>query len=141
MRSILDLSPWFVLLVLLVLFGVIGCGGQPQPAPRPAPQPGPQPAPQPPPQPQPAGPLVSPDGHVWYYYPAMEREEALLIKQWDSYGEFASSSGTQGDSPGSDLPCTFSFHSAFEDPETPANAPDRWSIEVRCAVLYDSVGL
>ena len=26
--------------------------------------------------------------------------------------------------------------SAFVDPETPPDAPDRWSIEVRCAVIY-----
>ena len=35
-----------------------------------------------------------------------------------------------------DQPCTFSFHSAFKDPATPADAPDRWSIEVRCIVIY-----
>ena len=34
-------------------------------------------------------------------------------------------------------PCTFSFHSAFEDPAAPPDAPDRWSIEVRCVALYD----
>lgn len=75
--------------------------------------------------------------HAWYYYPAMTRDEALLIKQWDSAGTLARSQGAAGD--GSDLqaPCTFSFHSAFEDPATPPDAPDRWSIEVRCLVLYD----
>ena len=26
---------------------------------------------------------------------------------------------------------------AFEDPDTAPDAPDRWSIEVRCAVVYD----
>ena len=36
-----------------------------------------------------------------------------------------------------DAPCTFSFHSAFEDPMTAPDAPDRWSIEVRCVALYD----
>ena len=34
-------------------------------------------------------------------------------------------------------PCTFSFHSAFKDPASSADAPDRWSIEVRCMVIYD----
>ncbi|MGI9408984.1 MAG: CmcJ/NvfI family oxidoreductase, partial [Hyphomicrobiaceae bacterium] len=28
-------------------------------------------------------------GHRWYYYPAMTRSEALLIKQWDSAGRLA----------------------------------------------------
>ena len=75
--------------------------------------------------------------HAWYYYPAMTGDEALLIKQWDSAGTLARTQGAAGD--GSDLqaPCTFSFHSAFEDPDTPPDAPDRWSIEVRCLVLYD----
>lgn len=75
--------------------------------------------------------------HEWYYYPQMNRDEALLIKQWDSDGTLARTQGAAGD--GTDLaaPCTFSFHSAFEDPSTPPDAPDRWSIEVRCIVVYD----
>ena len=81
------------------------------------------------------------DCHQWYFYPEMTRDEVLLIKQWDSSGELATSDGTRRDSLTSDSPCTFSFHSAFEDPTTPIDAPERWSIEVRCAVLYDSVGL
>ena len=81
------------------------------------------------------------DYHQWYFYPGMTRDEVLLIKQWDSSGEFANSNGTHGDALASDSPCTFSFHSAFEDPATPINAPERWSIEVRCAVLYDSFDL
>ena len=74
--------------------------------------------------------------HRWVYWSAMTRDEALLIKQWDSAGELARSEGARGDSDGVDRHCTFSFHSAFEDPATPPDAPDRWSIEVRCAVLY-----
>ena len=76
------------------------------------------------------------DGHQWYFYPEMTRDEALLIKQWDSEGELARSKGAHGDAERPDHPCTFSFHSAFADPTTPPDAPDRWSIEVRCAVLY-----
>jgi len=76
------------------------------------------------------------DAHRWYFYPALTRNEALLIKQWDSAGELARSEGARADAEGADGPCTFSFHSAFEDPATPPDAPDRWSIEVRCAVLY-----
>jgi hypothetical protein len=72
--------------------------------------------------------------HGWYTYPGVTREEALLIKQWDSAGALSRSSATEGDADSGD--CTFSFHSAFKDPRTPLDAPDRWSIEVRCAVLY-----
>lgn len=75
--------------------------------------------------------------HTFYSYPGMTRDEALLIKQWDSAGLLATSGGAQADHE-SDGPCTFSFHSAFEDPRTPADAPDRWSIEVRCVVVYES---
>ena len=73
--------------------------------------------------------------HAWFYYPAMTRNEALLIKQWDSAGPLARSGGEQGDSAQSS-PCTFSFHSSFTDNDTPTDAPERWSIEVRCIVLY-----
>ena len=74
--------------------------------------------------------------HRWIYWSAMTRDEALLIKQWDSAGELARSEGARADPDGVGQPCTFSFHSAFEDPATPPDAPDRWSIEVRCAALY-----
>ena len=74
--------------------------------------------------------------HRWVYWSAMTRDEALLIKQWDSAGEMARSKGARADADGEDRHCTFSFHSAFEDPATPPDAPDRWSIEVRCAALF-----
>mgnify|MGYP000940866734 CR=1 FL=1 len=77
------------------------------------------------------------DGHQWYYYPDMTGDEALLIKQWDSAGVLADSNGARGDGTAPERPCTFSFHSAFEDSATPDDAPDRWSIEVRCIVIYD----
>jgi len=76
-------------------------------------------------------------GHRMYYYPAMTPEEALLIKQWDSAGPLARSGGRVGDGEDPHAPCTFSFHSAFDDPNIPDDAPERWSIEVRCLVLYD----
>lgn len=72
--------------------------------------------------------------HRWYYYPEVTKDEAILIKQWDSAGNLAQTKGDQADS--ADSPCTFSFHSAFKDPQIAPDAPDRWSIEVRCAVLY-----
>lgn len=72
----------------------------------------------------------------WYTYPGLTRDEALLIKQWDSAGALARSGGEVGDGaePG---PCTFSFHTAYKDPDAAPDAPDRWSIEVRTLVLYD----
>ncbi|MGE0681139.1 MAG: CmcJ/NvfI family oxidoreductase [Candidatus Binatia bacterium] len=75
-------------------------------------------------------------GHEWYYYPAMTRDEAVLIKQWDSAGPLAQSKGQQPDSDDPQAPCTFSFHSSFDDASTLPNAPARWSIEVRCVVIY-----
>lgn len=72
--------------------------------------------------------------HRFYYYPEMTRDEVLLIKQWDSAGHLAKSSGMEADQ--AYRPCTFSFHSAFEPTEQVADAPDRWSIEVRCMVIY-----
>ena len=75
--------------------------------------------------------------HRWLFYPNMTRDEALLIKQWDSSGQLARSKGAEPDTGDGSEPCTFSFHTAFEDPATPDDAPDRWSIEVRCMVLYD----
>ena len=77
--------------------------------------------------------------HRWWYYPAMTRDEVLLIKQWDSFGELARSGGSRADSSveGDQAPCTFSFHTSFKDLTIPPEAPDRQSIEVRCIVLYD----
>ncbi len=78
------------------------------------------------------------DRHRWFFFPQLGRDEALLIKQWDSAGPLARSKGAHGDAHEGDAPCTFSFHSAFQDTTVPDDAPDRWSIEVRCVVLYDS---
>ena len=74
--------------------------------------------------------------HKWYYYPYMTMGEALLIKQWDSSGGLAKSSGKFSDSLSKVDTCTFSFHSAFNDANTRLDAPDRWSMEVRCIVIY-----
>ena len=74
--------------------------------------------------------------HRWVYWSGMTRDEALLIKQWDSEGELARSKGARADADGERRSSTFSFHSAFMDPATPPDASDRWSIEVRCALLY-----
>ena len=72
--------------------------------------------------------------HRWFYYSGLRRDEPILIKQWDSAGAFARSSGERSDA-GADV-CTMNFHSAFEDPSSSSDAPERCSIEVRCAVIY-----
>ncbi|MXW93482.1 MAG: hypothetical protein F4114_09355 [Rhodospirillaceae bacterium] len=74
--------------------------------------------------------------HRWVYWSGMTRDEALLIKQWDSAGELAWTKGARPDAASGGQSSTFSFHSAFKDPATPPDAPDRWSIEVRCALIY-----
>ena len=70
-------------------------------------------------------------GQKWYYYPAMEHDEALLIKQWDSYGGLAS--GLDQDEKGN--ACTMSLHSSLLDASS--DATERESIEVRCVVIWD----
>ena len=60
-------------------------------------------------------------GQRWYYAPKMERDEVLLIKGWDSLGDRA----------------RFTPHSAFELPETPADAAPRESIEVRTLAIFE----
>ncbi len=74
--------------------------------------------------------------HKWWFYPKMNKTEALLIKQWDSAGGLAKTDGKEPDISFPDSPCTFSFHSAFENPQTTDDAPDRWSMEVRCIALF-----
>jgi hypothetical protein len=71
--------------------------------------------------------------HRWHYYPAMTRDEPVLLKQWDSAGGIARSKGEAGDV---GTTSTFTLHSAFDDPTSPPDAPDRTSIEVRCVVMY-----
>jgi hypothetical protein len=59
--------------------------------------------------------------HRWYWFPAMRREEAVLIKCYDS---------------ARDGRARFSLHSAFWDPATPADAPPRESIEIRTFAFF-----
>jgi hypothetical protein len=58
--------------------------------------------------------------HRWLYASQMQRDEALLIKVFDSDERVA----------------RFSAHSAFDDPTAPAGAPPRESIEVRTLALF-----
>jgi len=57
----------------------------------------------------------------YYYFPKMQADEAVLIRCFDS---------------ALDGPRRFSAHTGFDDPETPADAPPRESIEVRTLVFF-----
>jgi hypothetical protein len=59
--------------------------------------------------------------HRWYWFPAMRRDEAVLIKCYDSVR---------------DGRARFSLHSAFWDPATPIDAPPRESIEIRTFAFF-----
>lgn len=75
--------------------------------------------------------LVCPTDRLqWVYFPNMQYEEALLIKQWDSSGGLAQ--GLQKD----DKVSTMSLHSAFLDACSKPNDPPRQSIEVRCVAIW-----
>lgn len=58
--------------------------------------------------------------HRWVYFPEMRREEALLIKCFDSAEDRA----------------RLAPHSAFADPTTPEGAPPRESIETRTIAFF-----
>ena len=60
--------------------------------------------------------------HRWYYFPEMRRDEALVFKVYDSE---------------LDGRARFTPHTSFDDPNTPAGAPARQSIEVRAFAFYN----
>ena len=60
-------------------------------------------------------------GHRWYYLSNMQADEALLLKCFDSEH---------------DGRARFTAHTAFDFVDTPADAPDRQSIEVRTLVFF-----
>lgn len=60
--------------------------------------------------------------HEWFYFPQMNRNEALVFKVFDS---------------DESKPSRFTAHSAFDDPQTPADAPPRESIETRTFAFFD----
>jgi len=59
--------------------------------------------------------------HRWYYFPRMQRNEALLLKCYDSMD---------------DGRARFTAHTSFEDPNSPPNAAPRESMEVRALVFW-----
>lgn len=60
--------------------------------------------------------------HRWFYFPQMQKNEAMLLKCYDS-----DHSRTR-----------FTAHSAFDDPTCPPDAAPRESIEVRTLVFFAS---
>jgi hypothetical protein len=60
--------------------------------------------------------------HRWYYAPAMQADEALLLKCFDSL---------------KDGRARFMPHTSFADPNAPANLLPRESIELRTLVFFD----
>ena len=59
--------------------------------------------------------------HRWYYFPRMERNEALLLKCYDS---------------AEDGRARFTAHTGFDDPTSPPNAAPRESIEARMLLFF-----
>lgn len=59
--------------------------------------------------------------HRWFYFPRMRRNEALLLKCFDS---------------AMDGRARLTAHAAFDDPTTPPDAPPRESIEARTIALF-----
>ncbi len=60
--------------------------------------------------------------HQWYYFPRMNRDEALVFKVFDSE---------------TDGRARFTAHTSFEDPNTPDNAAPRESIEMRTIAFFE----
>ena len=60
--------------------------------------------------------------HRWYYFPNMQTDEAIVFKCYDSM---------------KDGRARWSAHAAFDDPNSPANAPARESIEMRTLAFFD----
>jgi hypothetical protein len=60
--------------------------------------------------------------HEWFHFPRMERGEAMVFKVFDADQQ---------------VPTRFTAHSAFDDPDTPPNAPPRESIETRTFAFWD----
>ena len=59
--------------------------------------------------------------HRWFYFPRMERNEAILLKCYESKD---------------DGRARFTAHTSFEDPSSPPNASPRESIEARALVFW-----
>ena len=60
-------------------------------------------------------------GHRWYYFPNMQRNEAIVFKCYDSER---------------DGRARWTAHAAFSDPSSPPDAPARESIEMRTLAFF-----
>lgn len=69
------------------------------------------------------------DRHRFFYMKDMTPDEVMLLKCFDSHG-----AGLPGGKEGISVRTP---HTAFFDENTPADAPGRQSIEVRCLVFYE----
>ena len=67
--------------------------------------------------------VVHREQHRWFYFPEVEPHEVVLIKIYDSLAAGAA---------------RLSFHTAFDDPTSPPDAPPRRSIELRTLVFFES---
>lgn len=68
------------------------------------------------------------DKHRFFYYKDMTPEEVMFIKCFDSNSQtMVGNKGVAHATP----------HTAFADPQTPADAPGRQSIEVRALIFYE----
>lgn len=59
--------------------------------------------------------------HIWYWFPRMRRDEALVFKVYDSL---------------KDGRARWTAHTAFDDPTAPPNARPRESIEIRTLAFF-----
>ena len=59
--------------------------------------------------------------HRWYYFPNMQRNEAIVFKTFDS---------------SKDGRARWTAHTAFDDPNSPPDAPPRESIEIRTLAFF-----
>lgn len=85
--------------------------------------------------------------HRWYYFPEMTTDEAILIKQWDSFGDLchrrqqtAAAAPTSTLVPSHSPRSTFALHTAFACRplrHRSSPPPPRKSIEVRCICIWE----
>ena len=66
--------------------------------------------------------MTSSDTNRWFYFPDMRRDEAMLLKTFES--DPANHGGVSG-------------HSAFTNPQASADAEPRQSIETRAFAFFD----
>mmetsp|Transcript_144376 Transcript_144376/g.254545 ORF Transcript_144376/g.254545 Transcript_144376/m.254545 type:complete len:531 (+) Transcript_144376:117-1709(+) len=62
------------------------------------------------------------DNHKWLFFSGMRKDEVMIFKGYDSK---------------EDRGVRWTAHTAFADPRTPSDAPQRQSVEVRCVAIFD----